>query len=141
MSMVPNRPDLPTIDTFTEAFWRAAKCEQLLIRRCEDCGRVHYYPRPFCPSCWSNNVAWVKASGRAVLYTYSTIYENDLPPFVDLVPYVAAVVDLEEGPRMTTQIIDCDPRELRIGLELEVAFRPVTDEITLPVFRPVAGEP
>jgi uncharacterized protein len=81
-------------------------------------------------------VAWVRASGRAVLYTYSTVYVNDLPPFADQVPYVVAVVDLEEGPRMGTQVVECPPGELHIGMPLAVAFRPITDEVTLPVFRP-----
>jgi uncharacterized OB-fold protein len=126
------------IDDFTKAFWRAAQRGELLIRRCDDCGEAHYYPRPFCPGCWSSNVRWEPASGRAVLYTYSTVYENDLPPFADQVPYVAAVVDLDEGPRMSTQVVECDVASLRIGLPLEVAFRRVTDDVTLPVFRPAA---
>jgi uncharacterized OB-fold protein len=126
------------IDDFTEAFWRAAQQRELLIRRCDDCGEAHYYPRPFCPGCWSVNVRWEPAGGRAVLYTYSTVYENDLPPFAEQVPYVAAVVDLDEGPRMSTQVIDCEAADLRIGMPLEVAFRRVTDDVTLPVFRPAA---
>jgi uncharacterized OB-fold protein len=124
------------IDDFTEAFWRAAQHGELLIRRCDECGEAHYYPRPFCPRCWSSNVRWEPASGRAVLYTYSTVYENDLPPFAEQVPYVAAVVDLDEGPRMSTQVVDCDAADLRIGLPLQVVFRRITDEVTLPVFRP-----
>jgi uncharacterized OB-fold protein len=79
---------------------------------------------------------WEKASGRAVLYSWSVVHSNDLPPFPERVPYVAAVVDLEEGPRMMTNIIDCDPATLEISMPLEVVFRPETDEVTLPVFRP-----
>jgi uncharacterized OB-fold protein len=97
---------------------------------------VHHYPRQFCPSCWSDDVAWVDASGRATLYTWSVVYANDLPPFPERLPYVAAVVDLEEGPRVMTNIVDCDPADLRIGMDLVVDFRSLTDDITAPVFRP-----
>jgi uncharacterized protein len=81
-------------------------------------------------------VKWEDASGRATLYTFSTVFVNDLPPFNERLPYVAAVVDLEEGPRVMTNIVDCDPAELHVGQPVEVCFQPLTDEITMPVFRP-----
>lgn len=130
------RTDLPTIEAETQPFWDAAREGHFLLRRCADCGRAHHYPRPFCPFCWSEDVPWVQASGRATLYTFSTVFLNDLPPFSDSVPYVAAVVDLEEGPRVMTQIVDAGPAELSLGMSLEVVFRPLNDEITAPYFRP-----
>jgi uncharacterized protein len=130
------RFDLPTPDVDTQPFWDGARDGKLLIQRCRACGRAYFYPRPFCPSCWSADVAWEEASGRAVLYTYSIVRRNDLPPFPERVPYVAAVVDLEEGPRMMTNVVDCELDEVRIGMALEVTFRRETDEVTLPVFRP-----
>jgi uncharacterized protein len=133
------RFDVPTPDHDTRPFWEAAREGRLLIRRCGACGATHFYPRPFCPKCWSDRVDWVEARGKAALYTWSVVYENDLPPFPERVPYVAAVVDLEEGPRMMTNVVDCELDALEIGMALEVAFRPTTDEITLPVFRP-AGD-
>jgi uncharacterized OB-fold protein len=81
-------------------------------------------------------VSWEDACGRATLYTYSTVHANDLPPFAERLPYVAAVVDLEEGPRVMSNIVDCEPSALRIGMELKVTFRELTPEITAPVFRP-----
>ncbi len=131
-----NRADLPSIDEESRPFWDAAREERLLIARCGECHKPHHYPRPFCPFCWSENVRWEDASGRATLYTYSTVFVNDLPPFKERLPYIAAVVDLEEGPRMMTNVVDCDPAGLRIGQELEVSFRKLTDEVTVPVFRP-----
>jgi uncharacterized protein len=130
------RFDLPTIEEESRPFWDAAREGRFLIARCSDCGRPHHYPRPFCPFCWSENVQWEDASGRATLYTFSTVFVNDLPPFKDRLPYVAAVVDLEEGPRVMTNIVDCDPAQLRVGQPVEVCFQPLTDEITMPVFRP-----
>jgi uncharacterized OB-fold protein len=82
-------------------------------------------------------VDWEEASGRATLYTWSVVHQNDLPPFAERVPYVAAVVDLEEGPRMMTNVVDCPFDDLRVGMALEVTFRAETEEISLPLFRPV----
>jgi uncharacterized OB-fold protein len=133
------RFDLPLIEDETRPYWEAARARRLLIRRCRACGEAHFYPRPFCPGCWSDDVAWEEASGRATLYTHSTVYRNDLPPFVERVPYVAAVVDLEEGPRMMTELVGTEPDDVRIGMPLAVEFRDLTDEVTVPVFRP-AGD-
>ena len=89
------RFDLPTPDIETQPFWDAARDGRLLIKRCAACGRAHFYPRPFCPFCWSERVEWEEASGRATLYTWSVVHQNDLPPFGERVPYVAAIVDLD----------------------------------------------
>ena len=130
------RFDLPTIEADTRPYWDAADEGQLLIRRCGDCGHAHFYPRPFCPSCWSEQVAWERASGRATLYTWSVVHANDLPPFGERVPYIAAVVDLAEGPRMMTNVVDCEPDDLAIGMALDVTFERRTDDLTVAVFRP-----
>ncbi|GAA4043128.1 Zn-ribbon domain-containing OB-fold protein [Streptomyces shaanxiensis] len=127
------RYDLPEADAFTRTYWDAAAQGRLLFRRCRTCGRAHHYPREFCPHCWSEDVDWEPASGRAALYTWSVVHRNDLPPFGARTPYVAAVVDLAEGPRMMTEVVECgDGSRLRAGTELEVAFRD-----GMPVFRPV----
>ncbi|MEW1774282.1 Zn-ribbon domain-containing OB-fold protein [Streptomyces sp. NPDC086777] len=126
--------DRPEPDAFTRPYWDAAAEGRFLLRRCGSCGRAHHYPREFCPHCWSEDVTWERASGRATLYTWSVVHRNDLPPFGDRVPYVAAVVDLAEGPRMMTELVATDPETLRAGLDLEVAFREGA-----PVFRPAAA--
>jgi uncharacterized OB-fold protein len=129
------RFDLPEPDAFTRTYWEAAAGGRLLIRRCRTCHRAHHYPREFCPHCWSEDVAWERASGRATLYTWSVVHRNDLPPFTERTPYVAAVVDLAEGPRMMTEVVGTGPAgELSAGTELEVAFRE-----GIPVFRVVPG--
>ena len=139
MADTPARSDLPTIEDESRPYWDAAAEGRLLVRSCTDCGAIHHYPRPFCPECWSENVEWKEASGRATLYTWSTVFVNDMYPFRERLPYIAAVVDLEEGPRMMTNVIDTEPDDLEIGMALEVAFRPVDDQITAPVFRIAAG--
>ena len=130
------RFDLPVPDDETQPFWDAAREGKLLIKRCADCGRAHFYPRPFCPFCWSAAVSWEAASGQAALYTWSVVHHNDLPPFSDRIPYVAAVVDLAEGPRMMTNVVDCDPDRLEVGMRLQVAYRELADDVTVPVFTP-----
>ena len=131
------RFDLPTIEPESEPFWTAAREGRFLIRRCNACGLAFHYPRPFCPQCWSEDVAWEEVSGRGTIYSFSTVFSNDLPPFGSRVPYVAAAVDLAEGPRVMTNLVDCDPAQLQVGAAVEVTYRELTPEITAPFFRPV----
>ncbi|MEV8306921.1 Zn-ribbon domain-containing OB-fold protein [Streptomyces flavidovirens] len=126
----------PDIDAFTRPYWDAAAEGRLLLRRCRACARPHHYPREFCPYCWSEDVDWEEASGRATLYTWSVVHRNDLPPFDARVPYVAAVVDLAEGPRMMTEVVDCEESGLGVGMELRVVFRRGEGTEMVPVFRP-----
>jgi len=132
------RADIPTIDEATSPYWGAAKEGSLLIARCGVCEKVHHYPRPFCPFCWSEDVTAIQASGRGILYTFSTVYVNDLHPFKSRLPYVAALVELEEGPRLMTNIEGCEPGELEVGMAVEVLSRPLTDDLEATVFRPSA---
>ena len=129
--MTAARRDVPEADAFTRTYWDAAADGTLLIRHCRACDRPHHYPREFCPHCWSEDVDWRPASGRAELYTWSVVHRNDLPPFGERTPYVAAVVQLAEGPRMMTEVVDAPPQTLRAGLGLQVGFRD-----GIPVFRP-----
>ncbi|MFI8510358.1 Zn-ribbon domain-containing OB-fold protein [Streptomyces sp. NPDC085460] len=124
----------PEADAFTRAYWDAAAEGRLLIRRCRACARPHHYPREFCPHCWSEDVVWEPASGRATLYTWSVVHRNDLPPFGERVPYVAAVVDLAEGPRMMTEVVGVPEAALRVDMPLEAAFRTGPDGVAVPVF-------
>lgn len=128
--------NIPTPDAESQPYWDATKEGKLLIRRCNACKRAYFYPRDFCPHCWSEDVSWEEASGRATLYTWSVVRRNDLPPWPDRVPYIPAVVDLEEGPRMMTNVEGCAPADLTIGMPLVVDFRVETDDITAPIFRP-----
>jgi uncharacterized protein len=131
-----DRTDLPTIEDETREYWTAAADGRLLIARCGSCQRVHHYPRVMCPFCWSENVTAVEASGRATLYTYSTVFMNDLPPFKERLPYTAAVVDLAEGPRLMTTIAGADPADLRIGMPLRAVPVEIADGVTAFVFSP-----
>ena len=129
------RFDLPSPDFETLPFWDACREGRFLVKHCNSCGRDHFYPRPFCPKCWSDDVAWKEASGRATLYTYSVVHQNDLPPFNERAPYVAAVVELEEGPRVMTNIEGIPFEQLRVGMPVVVDFKPLNEEITIAIFR------
>ena len=133
--------ELPTVEDESRPYWKAAADGTLLIKQCNACGAVHHYPRPFCPTCWSEDVVWHECSGKGTVYTYSTIFRNDLPPFDAWGAYIAAVVQLEEGPRLMTNIIDCPqtPEALVLDMPLEVAFTKMDDDITLALFRPAKG--
>jgi len=119
----------------TKHFWDGTRDGELRLQRCEACSHVYFPPRPFCPACASRKVSVFAVSGRGVLWSY-VIHHRPVPGFTP--PYAIAVVQLDEGPRLMTNIIDCPqtPEALRLDMRLEVAFQRLDDEITLPLFRP-----
>jgi uncharacterized OB-fold protein len=133
---MPKRP-LPQPTPETAEFWAGAKRHELRIQRCQSCGKAYFFPRPFCPSCSSRDVAWFTASGRGKLYSYVINYKA-AQGFQDFAPYVIAVVELDEGPRMMTNIVGIEPtpENLPIDLPVEVAWEEQDAQITLPLFRP-----
>jgi uncharacterized OB-fold protein len=136
---MPKRP-IPEPTPETEEFWAGARRGELRIQRCNTCGNAYFFPRPFCPLCSSKDVAWFTASGRGKLYSY-VINHRPAYGFQDDVPYVIAVVQLDEGPRMMTNIIGVEPtpERLPIDLPVEVTWEKQDDTITLPLFRPVGA--
>ena len=129
---------LPRIDEESKGFWEACQRHELYVQRCRACGAYRYYPRALCPTCLSDDTAWVLSSGRGTVYTYTVTYQNQSAGFRDALPYVLAYVELEEGVRMLTNIVDCTPEDVRIGMPVEVIFEDVTAEVTLPKFRPAS---
>jgi uncharacterized protein len=129
--------DVPIVDAGTQPYWDGIAEGKLLIKRCRNCSQAHFYPRGFCPHCWSENVEWEQASGLASLYTWSVVHVNDLPPFNRRVPYIAAVVQLAEGPRLLTNVIHCPLADLRAELPLELTCRAAEEGgPVLPFFQP-----
>lgn len=122
----------------TAHFWDGAREGELRLQRCTACGDAYFPPRAFCPECGSREVRVEKASGRARLYSYVI---NHLPAPGFTAPYAIAVVELEEGPRMMSNILECEqtPEALVLDMPLEVTFEKLTDAISLPQFRPAKG--
>ncbi len=129
-------PHLPVVDAETAPFWAAAKERKFLIRHCNLCGRNHFYPRHYCPHCWSDHCEWRPASGHGRIYSYTVIHHNDAPPFSATLPYIVALIDLDENVRVTSNIVECTPEVVHVGMPVEVVFEHVSDEVTLPQFRP-----
>ena len=114
----------------TQAFWDAAAEGKLLIKKCNACGEVHFYPRANCPFCFSGDTAWQQASGAGTVYTYSVMRRAP-------VPYAIAYVTLAEGPTMMTNIVDCDLDGIKIGQKVKVVFKPTEGGPPVPCFAPV----
>ncbi len=129
---------LPQPTPETQHFWEGTKAGELRLQRCDGCGKVYFPPRPFCPGCGSRKVSVIQASGKAVLWSY-VIHHRPVPGFTP--PYAIAVVQLAEGPRMMSNIVECaqTPEALQLDMPLEVVFEKQNDAITLPFFRPVKG--
>lgn len=127
---------IPVMQPWTEAFWKGTKEGELLIQHCQDCDSNIFYPRKYCPECWSGNLTWIKASGKATVYSFTTTQDMVEPKFWEDLPYVLALVDLEEGIRMMTRIVGCDPDSVDIGMAVEVVFQDITEECALPMFKP-----
>lgn len=126
---------VPVTQPWSEKFWEGTKEGKLLIQVCNDCKSKIFYPRKFCPECWSGNLGWMEGSGKAKIHTFTTAYANVEPKFMDGLPYTIAYVDLDEGIRMMTRIVDCKPEEIRFDMEVEVVFHE-RDGYFLPYFRP-----
>lgn len=130
------RFDLPAPDHETQPWWDAAAEGRLVYKHCTACGHSFLYPRAFCPECWSEDVEWAESAGRGTVYTYSVVRQNDLPPFNERVPFVIAMVDLDEGPRLMTNIEGCEPEDVKIGMPVQVDYVDESDYVK-PVFKPV----
>jgi uncharacterized OB-fold protein len=131
-------PPVPVPTGITQFFWDGINEHRLLILRCQVCAQFIHYPRIVCNRCQSTDLAPEQVSGRGTLYSYTVVMQAFHPYFVDKIPYVLAVVQLEEDPdlRLTTNIIECPEHRLEIGMSVEVAFRQVAPGLTLPLFRP-----
>jgi uncharacterized protein len=119
----------PPVSPETKPFWDAAAAGTLLLKRCEACGERHYYPRAICPFCGSDRTAWLEASGRGTIYSYSVFRRAP-------VPYAIAYVTLEEGPTMMTNIVDGDLDAIRIGQHVRLRFTPTDGGPPVPTFAP-----
>ena len=113
---------------------------ELWLAPCKRLYSVYFYPRDICPRCFSRDTNWVQSSGRGTVHTFAIVHRGPTPPFRDRAPYVPVIVELEEGPRMPSNLVECepDPENIKVGMAVEVVFQALSDEVTIPYFRPAA---
>ena len=126
---------LPKATPETKPYWDGLKAHKLMVQRCKDCQKAYFFPRPFCPHCFSKNVEWFQASGKGKLYSF--VINHRPPPFMGKDPYVIAIVELEEGPRLMTNLVGVapDPAKIKCDSPVAIHYDDVTKEVTLPKFR------
>lgn len=134
--------ELPTppviVNPETKRYWDGAAEGILFLPKCEDCGHIVWYPRSICPKCGSRHLAWIEGCGRGTIYSYTVIHRGE-GAYKNATPYVVAYVELEEGPRVYTNIVDCDPESVAIGQAVEIVFANADEGGALPRFRPASA--
>jgi uncharacterized OB-fold protein len=129
---------LPRITPDSEPFWRGLRARKLLLPYCLGCGQPHLPPGPVCPYCFSEKIHWREASGRGRISTWTVVHKAWFAAFAADIPYNVVQVELDEGPRLTANVVGIRNEQLKIGLPVQIEFDDVTNEMTLPRFRPAA---
>jgi uncharacterized protein len=135
--MPPSLPQ-PVANADSQPYWNAARADRLVIRKCKACGELHFMPRHLCPSCWSDQLEWVDARGTGRVHSFTVIRRASDPAFAPLVPYVVALVELDEGPRMMANILGAGALDVKIGDAVRVTFQDRGDGAKVPQFERVA---
>ena len=142
MSQQPSAPPIPAPSPQPESdfYWEKCKEGELWLRHCRACDSAYFYPRDICPECFSKDTDWVQSSGKGIVHTFAIVHRGPTPPFRDRAPYVPAIVELEEGTRMPTNLVEveADPSVIKVGMAVEVVFEEISDTISLPKFRPAS---
>jgi len=128
---------LPEMSKWSKPFWEGTKAHKLLFKKCKTCGHIDHPPYPYCTACLEEEAEWVEASGKGKIYTLTTTMLGAPPAFAEDVPYTVGMVDLVEETRIFTRFTGARPEDLKIGMDVEVVFEDITDEITLANFSPI----
>jgi uncharacterized protein len=127
---------IPAVTDLTKPYWENARAGRLVTQRCRSCGRIWHPPLPACPHCHGTDIGWHEVSGAGTVYTYTVVRHATHAALAGHVPYVVAIVELAEGPRLVTGITGCAPGDVRVGMAVRACFREVADGVTLPYFEP-----
>ena len=130
---------LPQPTALSQPFWDGCRDRRLLIQRCLTCEGKVFIPQPFCPHCLGRELEWIEAAGTGSVVTYTVVWRPQTPAFE--VPYVIAVVALDEGVDLITNLTDVEPDQVSMGMRVQVRFVPMNDGITLPFFAPSGSTP
>lgn len=134
--MAEYKKPLPAVSSLSEPYWHGLRQHELTLQRCHDCNKLWYPPTAFCPHCWSHNFVWQKLSGRGKVNSWVVFHQAYFSSFREDIPYNVAEVELDEGPRLLTNLVGIDNADIAIDLPVEIVFDDVTDDVTLAKFRP-----
>ncbi|MGF1599120.1 MAG: Zn-ribbon domain-containing OB-fold protein [Acidimicrobiales bacterium] len=130
---------VPPVSTLTRPYWDAVRQQQLVLQECDACQQRLFPPKTHCPACGSGALSWRPVSGTGTIYSFTIARRPPHPVFAEQCPLAIAIVELDEGPRMITNIVECAPDRIEVGMAVQVAFEPIDDtDVMLPVFRPSA---
>ena len=127
---------LPEIDSDSQPFWESCQRHAMAIQRCTNCGRWRFPPRVLCPQCLSSEAEWKEVSGQGKVYTYVVMHHAFNPAWQEEVPYNVSMIELDEGVRMWTNMVGCQPEDIYVGMPVKVTYEDATPEVTLPKFGP-----
>lgn len=127
---------LPQPSADTKSFWDGCKEHQLRFQKCLNCGHILWPPSIICPLCYSYDAEWIVASGKGKVYTFVVYHHLYHKAFEEDIPYVTAIVELDEGPHLLTNIVGCNPDKVRCDMPVEVIWEDITGEFSLPKFKP-----
>lgn len=136
MSTPQTTKPAPEVAPALAPFFAAAREHRLVVQRCAGCGALRFPPRELCSTCLAREATWHQVSGRGEVFSYNVMHQVYHPAFAAAVPYAVVVVKLAEGPKITSNLVDCAVDAIAIGMPVEVVFEEVSAEVTLPKFRP-----
>ncbi|MFJ8235701.1 Zn-ribbon domain-containing OB-fold protein [Ureibacillus sp. NPDC094379] len=125
---------IPRPTNETKVYWEACQQQKLLIQQCKECEHIQFYPRLMCTKCSCREVDWIEACGLAKVLTYTIVHRPILPAYQKVAPYILAVVQLDEGPTMMTNIVNCPLDEIKCDMNVKVMFQQWSDDFLVPVF-------
>ena len=130
------RPIPPTSE-LTQPYWDATRKGELVVQHCGSCNDALFPPRAHCPSCGSADLSWRPVSGKGTVYTYTIARRPPHPVFAEQCPLAIGIIELDEGPRLMSNIVNCDPQDIAVGMPVQVTFEAIDDsDVMLPVFAP-----
>jgi uncharacterized OB-fold protein len=135
--MTEYKKPMPMPDRVTGTFWEAAKDHKLLLQHCSDCNTTQFFPQSYCRVCLSENLEWFEAAGKGLIYSFTVVHRPPSVAFQEDIPYIVALIELDEGVMMMSTIIDIKPENVRVEMPVEVIFEDISPAISLPRFRPV----
>jgi uncharacterized OB-fold protein len=132
-------PLVPEVSPEMRPFFDGAKRNQLIVQKCDSCGKLRFPAAPLCTACDSDKSSWVPVSGRGEVFSFTIMHRAYHPSFASKIPYTLAIIELKEGAKITSNVVNIEPSKVKCGMPVEVVFEKLTDEVTLPMFRPTAG--